>query len=340
MYVNDFKLARKTENIEPTWETLMEDVDLGEPTSFLDHENLGCTQYQISKGHCGELQRYVRIQEFCWGKGKTTDQSFRETWWKKQYLLGLMTWKVMQKNAWKDIANLQTKRLNNKTKSQHHAWMTINLQMKKMSQWKNCLQFAHKLFWKCLYLARTGRPDILGCVNKLARAVTKWTKSCDKRLARLISHIHHTSEYQQYCYVGNTAQQCRLGLFQDSDFARVLEESKSTSRGILCIFGSRTFVPISWMCKKQTSVSHTVQQKLNLSLLTQVYARMAFPLSILGFGDWRISFRTKQNRWTQERAMGKPVGSCQASDYEKSKSHNEACFTDPQSCSGWVVWHD
>ena len=34
---------------------------------------------------------------------------------------------------------------------------------------------------KCLYLARYGRPDILWSVNKLARAVTKWTKACDKR---------------------------------------------------------------------------------------------------------------------------------------------------------------
>ena len=25
----------------------------------------------------------------------------------------------------------------------------------------------------------------------------------------------------------------------------------------MCIFGSHTFVPISWMCKKQTSVSHS-----------------------------------------------------------------------------------
>ena len=29
----------------------------------------------------------------------------------------------------------------------------------------------------CLFLARLGRPDILWSVNKLARAVTKWTKS-------------------------------------------------------------------------------------------------------------------------------------------------------------------
>ena len=57
--------------------------------------------------------------------------------------------------------------------------------------------------------------------------------------------------------MGNTAKQCRLGLFQDSDFAGDLEDSKSTSGGILCVFGSHTFVPISWMCKKQTSVSHS-----------------------------------------------------------------------------------
>ena len=35
--------------------------------------------------------------------------------------------------------------------------------------------------------------------------------------------------------MGNTAKQCRLGLFQDSDFARDLEDSKSTSGGTLCV---------------------------------------------------------------------------------------------------------
>ena len=57
--------------------------------------------------------------------------------------------------------------------------------------------------------------------------------------------------------MGNTAKQCRLGLSQDSDFAGDLEDSKSTSGGTLCVFGSQTLVPISWMCKKQTSVSHS-----------------------------------------------------------------------------------
>ena len=118
----------------------------------------------------------------------------------------------------------------------------------------------------CLYLARIGRPDILWSVNKLARAITKWTRACDKRPGRLISYIHFTSEYKQYCHVGNTAQRCRLGLFQDSDFAGDLEDQKSTSGGTLCIFGSHTFVSISWMSKKQICVSHSSTESEIISL--------------------------------------------------------------------------
>ena len=62
-------------------------------------------------------------------------------------------------------------------------------------------QVCSQIVLKCLYLARIGRPDILWSVNKLARSITKWTKACDKRLNRLISKIHHTCEYKQYCHV-------------------------------------------------------------------------------------------------------------------------------------------
>ena len=88
-----------------------------------------------------------------------------------------------------------------------------------------CSQFV----LKCLYLARISSPDILWSVNKLAR-VKKRTKSRDKRLARLIPYIHHTSEFRQYSYVGNTAQQCRLGLLQDCDFAGDLGRLKINIR--------------------------------------------------------------------------------------------------------------
>ena len=82
-----------------------------------------------------------------------------------------------------------------------------------------------------------GRPDILWSVNKLARAVTKWTRACEKRVARLISYIHHTSEFEQHCHWGNTAQQCRLGLSQDSDFASPdLLRTQNRHQEDLCAF--------------------------------------------------------------------------------------------------------
>ena len=149
-------------------------------------------------------------------------------------------------------------------------------------------------------MARIGRPDILWSVNKLARSITKWTKACDKRLNRLISYILHTCEYRQYCHVGNTAKQCRLGLFQDSDFAGDLEDSKSTSGGTLCVFGSHTFVPISWMCKKLTVVSHSSTESEIISLDTGLRfdglpALELWDLIVSVFGNiFHISDRTGQ----------------------------------------------
>ena len=49
VYVDDVKLAGKKQNINPTWKVPMKDVDLEEPTSFLDHVYSGCTQRWCQK---------------------------------------------------------------------------------------------------------------------------------------------------------------------------------------------------------------------------------------------------------------------------------------------------
>ena len=51
VYVDDIKLAGKKQNLDPMWKVLNKEVELGEPTSFLDHVYLGCTQrqFEISK---------------------------------------------------------------------------------------------------------------------------------------------------------------------------------------------------------------------------------------------------------------------------------------------------
>ena len=51
VYVDDIKLAGKEKNINSMWKILNKEVDLEDPTSFLDHVHLGCTQRrcEISK---------------------------------------------------------------------------------------------------------------------------------------------------------------------------------------------------------------------------------------------------------------------------------------------------
>ena len=75
-------------------------------------------------------------------------------------------------------------------------------------------QVCSQIVLKCQNLARIGRLDILWSVNKLARSITKWTKACGKRLNQLISYIHHTCEYKQYCYVGNIANNADWDCFK------------------------------------------------------------------------------------------------------------------------------
>ena len=57
--MDETKLARKKQNISPTWKIRMKDVDLRDPTSFLDHVYLGCTQRecQMSKDIANNYKR-------------------------------------------------------------------------------------------------------------------------------------------------------------------------------------------------------------------------------------------------------------------------------------------
>ena len=94
-------------------------------------------------------------------------------------------------------------------------------------------------------------------INHLARHVSCWNVACDKRLHRLIAYLHHRGSKVQVNWVGDKPQNCKLVLFSDASFAGDLEDSKSTTGAYLVLVGPRTFVPISWICKKQGAVSHS-----------------------------------------------------------------------------------
>ena len=114
VYVDDIKPAGKKQNIHPMWKVLMEEVELGEPTSFLDHVHLGCTQRECETSKAKILRTITKI---CSNPGSLQEQ-------KKSCLVqgdlmqtsqhGPMTWKVMQKKCVEqhcEVANQKTQQL-------------------------------------------------------------------------------------------------------------------------------------------------------------------------------------------------------------------------------------
>ena len=113
----------------------------------------------------------------------------------------------------------------------------------------------------------------------------------------------------------NTAKQWRLRLFQDSDFAGDLEDSKTTSGGTLCVFGSHTFVPISWMCKKQTSVSHSSTESEIISLDAGLRLDGIPALDL-----WDLTVSVLGNTTQNHDRSGQPVVNC---DTDQTKNLKE-----------------
>ena len=92
-------------------------------------------------------------------------------------------WKDTLKNALEDISNWQKK------KTEQFYKVSIN----------------SLLGWPSFQGGGGGGTGIVW------RHVTKWTRACDNRLARLISYIHHTNDHWQSCHVENTVKHRRSG---------------------------------------------------------------------------------------------------------------------------------
>ena len=121
VYVDDIKLAGKKQNLDPMWKVLMKDVDLGEPTSFLDHVYLGCTQENAKRARI-----LWTVTEICLNPEFPQEQL--KNYHDRKifvFLRGPTIWSVMPRSVWNDIVSNQTRRLNNSTKYQLLASMTI-----------------------------------------------------------------------------------------------------------------------------------------------------------------------------------------------------------------------
>ena len=206
-------------------------------------------------------QGHDRIQGFCWSQGKTARPELQGNLMQKSYLLGPTTWKVTQRNVWKDIANLRIKWLNNLCKvatpcMDHHQFKEKEKNESVGGLSTVCLQI--------VYLARIGRLDIVWSVNKLAR------HQMDQSLRQTLGafDLAHSSFkwIPAILLCGKHSTTMQTWIVSRLWFCWRLWRFNINIRRSSVHFRNHTFVPISWMCKKQTSVSHSSPESEIVSL--------------------------------------------------------------------------
>ena len=141
VYVDDIKLAGKKQNLDPMWKVLNKEVDLGEPTSFLDHVHLGGTQRkcQISKHVVDKYRTMFESWISAGGFEKLPfPQHIRVSSW--SYDMAGHAKKCVERYC--ELAN---RRLNNSTKYLLHALMTTTSKKRKQNLLENCRIHALKL---------------------------------------------------------------------------------------------------------------------------------------------------------------------------------------------------
>ena len=292
VYVDDFKMAGREASLAPMWKKLGCDLDLDPPTSMDDNVYLGCSQANVKASDELVNSKNTLFHELIGSRGNLTCQESKNVVAGDSRKEG-----CDQKHPETTERGVGTSRVNtSQVKAYQHSMSGhaeqcvaryLELSGLKQTDLKKvstpCIDdhllkpedfetkgelaaVAARIVLKILYVARICRTDLLWSVNTLAREVTKWNVACDKRLYRLICYIHSTKDYVQTSFVGDSPSQCSISMFCDASFAGDLKDSKSTSGGFIALFGPKTFVPITWICKKQGAVSHSSSEAEIISL--------------------------------------------------------------------------
>ena len=137
-------MAGREQNLSPMWKKLMKLVDLGEPTSFLDRENLGCAQRECKPNEI-IIDQYKEMFESRTSAGATE----KLPGWDKPHAKTVVWSYDMEGDAQKcvetycELANKKDTATVQSFKSLRG--MLINSRRRSLNQLENYQKYAHKL---------------------------------------------------------------------------------------------------------------------------------------------------------------------------------------------------
>ena len=191
MYVRlTLKMAGKKQNSAPIWKRLMKNVDLDEPTSFLDHVYLGCTQ-----GECKPKETIIEQHTKMFESRISAGATEKLPGWQKPHA-HTVPWSYdvegHAQKCFERYCEFASETVEQLYKVSHPCLDDHQFKEEELESVGDLSKLCSQIVLKCLYMARIGRLDILWSVKKLARSITKWTQACDQRLANFdFTHSSH-----------------------------------------------------------------------------------------------------------------------------------------------------
>ena len=139
--VGDIKIGGKKQNMAPLWNKLMKNVDLDEPTSFLDHVALNVNVKKWTRMLLIRTEMFEsRIFCYCnWKRLLGCEKPHAQ-----KRLRGATTWKDMLKRALRDTVDWKTKRQSSCTQFQSLARTITTSRRRIWKQSENCQKYARR----------------------------------------------------------------------------------------------------------------------------------------------------------------------------------------------------
>ena len=270
VHVDDIKkwLDGKKQKMAPMWKKLMKNVDLDGFSSFLDHP-LGMhwtwmqTKWNYFEEHTKMFESRIsaRATEKFTLVGKISRKnSCPVLWYGRTY----------QKSALKNSANWQ-KKVKQLHKFSNPCLDDHQFKKEELESEGELSEVCSQTVLKCLYLARIGRPDSLwSLVSKQTGSCgrQKWTQACDRRLARLISYIHHTQDNRQYCHVV-TRLSVVDWVYSKTQTLLVIWKTRNQTREGFYVYSEAEHLFLSVGCARNKLRYHTAL--LNLRLFSRCW---------------------------------------------------------------------
>ena len=366
--VDDIKLAGKKQNVDLMWKVLNKEVYLGEPTSFLDHVYLGCTQRQckISKDIVDNYRAMFESRmSAVWTEKLPYSEIFRVSSW--FYDMEGHAKKCVERYC--ELANRTTQHLYKVSTpciDDHHFTEEEMKSVGKLSQVCSCSEMlALGRDWKTWYSMVS--EQICTIDYQMDQSLWQTPESID---------IFHSSHMwiQTILLCGKHSTTMQTGIVSRLWLLQEILRTPNLLQVEHCAFSEVIYLFRYVGCVRNKLQFRTVQQNQKSSLWMQDWGWMVYPLSICGiwlFLSLETQFRLLIERWDPlfalkrftnasnleewsmiwimlifsfkrpmfaSRSFVVCVWGQRSSDQDdyKRKSHNETCFQDPQSCA-WLV---